>query len=1183
MNEPRAERYRFIRELGRGAMGSVRLVHDCVRGHAVAQKHLAAGHAAATLHFKREFRVLSRLSHPNLVRVHELGDDADGLYFVMEHVDGQPIDAFCRERGVYPSLTHVLPQIVDALVFIHAHGVVHRDLKPSNVLVTKNGVVKLLDFGVLGDFAGQRIADERIVVGTPGYMAPEQVRGDPPQTASDLYALGCLLFEILAGRPVFEGSRSTVLSAHLSEEPPALGQLVPAVPPLYAAICRELLQKDPAARPRAEALTERLLQPLGARIATRAKPPRVLGDLVGRDELFASLLAKLCSPDAARILAVVGPSGIGKTVLVESLTRELERDGRLVLRAQVRPSERVAYNALDGAVDDLAHALGRRNGHDGGVRSGAEIARRVFPVLAATGFPTNERTKETVRFRLFGARREYSRADMFGAVHRLMLHAAEPDDRVVIAIDDFQWADQDSLALLSFLVDAAANAPTVVLSLRDDVGENPAEDWLNAQGHAARVSIPQLPPDAISRIISMTASATGHELGGADVARALDSCQGRPFLAEVAGRALATTGTPALEPLIRRESALERGLLGLLVAADAWTPGPLLAAISSASLGELDDAISVLAQDGLVRRGRQGGIDGVVDLYHDGVRRAVAQALPESVTLAHARLADHWVATGDAPPERVVRHLLGANRRSEAAHVARAAAARAEDQRAFGLAADMYDVALIEPGADVEMLLEARAQALEKVGRHLEAANTWSELGEQTTRDRKLDFAVCEAHSLIAGNEVERGLDRLDGALAEVGDPPTHTRSLHALVSVATFALGPAGRHVRRSISRRTRSDVTSAERDVRIGILLSFLDPLSGLRYLLRARDRFAAAGARPQEAECDYMFAVLALIGSRHPEVPLATRYLRRANTILGTGARSADALAMAEYVLGLRALRAGRWSEGRGILDRAALTFEQTGRVTERLMCASWSTMTDVYRQDAPAIRARLAWFRQNLQELGGGIISAHVELIEGYLLHLEGRFGEAWDAVTRIVKMYSGARPNVQRGGALLYRHMVDAYRDRPEAHTEFLTAMKAVSGFRFFDTMFAGPYAMIGALLEASAIRSGSSKGRRARLEWFARRIEASPPFVAGSADRARAYAERDPERALLLLERAERSATRYDRRIDVAIARFQRGVRLGGTSGHELCSAARRDVHSAGLCDRILYEDAHSAGNSRSA
>lgn len=360
----------------------------------------------------------------------------------------------------------------------------------------------------------------------------------------------------------------------------------------------------------------------------------------------------------------------------------------------------------------------------------------------------------------------------------------------------------------------------------------------------------------------------------------------------------------------------------------------------------------------------------------------------------------------------------------------------------------------------------------------------------------------------------------------------------------------------------------------MRIGILLTFLDPLSGVRYLLRARDRYAEAGARTEEAQCDYIFAAMALIGSRHAAVPLADRYVRRAEAVLGVGPRSPDAIAMAEYVAGLRALRAGRWTDGAEILNRAAQSFEKTGKVTERLMCASWSTMTDVYRQDAPAIRARLAWFRQNLQELGGGIISAHVELIEGYLLFLEGEFGASWDAVTRIVNMYSGRRPNVQRAGALLYRHMADVYRDRgPVAHREFLDAVKEVSGFRFFETMFAGPYAMIGALLEASALKRNASSAKASRLEWFAGRVDASPPLVAGAGDRARAYAESDPERAIQLLERAERTARHLDRRVDTAVAEFQRGLRLGGDTGNQLCERARSSVREGGVSERFLYED----------
>lgn len=1158
-------------------MGSVRMVHDVQRGRLVAQKRLSNLDVATGLAFKQEFRVLAGLSHENLVRVHELGQDEDGLYYLMEVVEGDPLDAYCRREGVEDVLPRILPQLLDALAFIHAHGVVHRDLKPRNVLVTRNGIVKVLDFGVMGRATPTgRDLGLASVAGSAAYMAPEQIRGERPRTASDMYALGCILFELFSGQPPFLGSRLEVLRAHLETPPSALTGRCASVPPVYAALCRELLEKDPSRRPSAEELLRRTSPVPGRPWRAPRCATRVLGKLVGREGLLADLERRLRRGQPPDVLCVAGPSGIGKSAILDCLATVFECEGWLVLRGEARPTERVAYNVLDGVVDDLARRLARDGIPSPEVQEATCALRGIFPLLAAPGSAAENGVKELVRLRLFGRPQAPARTLVVDSLHRLIVAARGVSEKAVLILDDFQWADTDSLALLSHLLESRSEVPLVIAALRDDVGDTAARAWVAARSGVESVPVPPLPDEALFAVVAAAARASGHEPSQQEIERVSPSCHGRPFLAEVKGRALASSGPVDLDDIVRYRTDLEQRLLGLLAAADGWIAGTVLSRLLARPLGDVDDSIAALQKDGLVRRGGSGDLDGVADLNHDGVRHAVVTALPELVIRAHDQLGTHYLESGSAPPERLVRHLASAGRHAEAAEHALVAARAAERQSAFGLAADMYEVATrVLQGASVR---ELRARALEKAGRHMEAARAWGELSADAAGGRRLDLTLREASALIAANRVQLGLDRLDGALEEVGDPPSHSRSPREVLTAATFALGPAGRYARRLLHPARARESARADSDVRIGVLLSFLDPMSGVRYLLRARDGYARAGEPRREALCDYIFAVLSLIGSRSPDVPLADRYVRRAEWLLARHGSEKTCDAAADFVLGLKELRRGRWTPAELALGRAAKGFEACGAVTERSMSASWAMMADVYRQDVAAMRDHLTKFRRELLELEGGIINAHVELLGGYLEYLRGDFESSWACVTRIVDWYSGSRPNVQRAGALLYRHMSDIYSERADAgRVAFDRVMREQREHRLFDSTYAGPFAMIGALLEANALRLRCPGASARRVEWFARRIDTSPPFVAGAGLRARAYAADAlgaPELALQYLEQAERQAVLHERRIDAPIARFQRGLRLGGMEGKDLCDGARRAILLAGASEALLFEDA---------
>ncbi|MFW6078844.1 MAG: serine/threonine-protein kinase, partial [Gemmatimonadota bacterium] len=210
----RVGRYRLVRRIGRGGMGAVYLAErdDGQFRKRVALKLLPLGMhtGAARRRFIAERQILARLEHPGIARLIDGGILNDGTpYLVMEYVRGRPIDAWCEERGLpLDDRIELFLQVCDAVDYAHRNLVVHRDLKPSNILVTDDGRVKLLDFGIAKVVeAGDEPGAATSLVGTPmtpNYASPEQIRGEPVTTSSDVYALGVLLYRLLVGRPPYE-------------------------------------------------------------------------------------------------------------------------------------------------------------------------------------------------------------------------------------------------------------------------------------------------------------------------------------------------------------------------------------------------------------------------------------------------------------------------------------------------------------------------------------------------------------------------------------------------------------------------------------------------------------------------------------------------------------------------------------------------------------------------------------------------------------------------------------------------------------------------------------------------------------------------------------------------------------------------------------------------------------------
>jgi tRNA A-37 threonylcarbamoyl transferase component Bud32 len=250
-------RYTIVEKIGAGGMGSVYRGRHGVFERDIALKFLApelAHDPVSRTRFLREARAANRIQHEHIIEVTDFGETDDGLVFlVMEYLDGQPLSrAIAAGRMTLTRFVPIAIQLASALARAHELDIIHRDIKPDNVYLIERDddpdFVKVLDFGIAHMKGDMRLTATGTVFGTPEYIAPEQARGAPLTPAVDLYALGCVFFEMLTGRLPFKGSTPELVVQHIRATPPKPSSLVPELPPLVDEILLRLLAKDPSAR-----------------------------------------------------------------------------------------------------------------------------------------------------------------------------------------------------------------------------------------------------------------------------------------------------------------------------------------------------------------------------------------------------------------------------------------------------------------------------------------------------------------------------------------------------------------------------------------------------------------------------------------------------------------------------------------------------------------------------------------------------------------------------------------------------------------------------------------------------------------------------------------------------------------------------------------------------------------------
>lgn len=353
------ERWRVEALLGRGGMGEVYLVEHLALGRREALKVLSPELAIDrrfVSRFRREGRAVNRLRHPNIVALYDFGKLDDGRFFLaMEYAEGDCVrDLLLRSEVLaIPNALHVLGQLAYAVHHAHTRGVIHRDLKPANLILTKSDVLKVLDFGMakivapdLGDSAP--VSAGNLVWGTPAYMSPERLGGIGDDLRSDLYAIGCIAFELLLGAPQFSGSADEVVTAHLGQTPEAPSAWRPSlgIPAELDAVILRCLAKRPEDR----------FQSAAELYAAIRKVPGYPPDATPPRRRFVPLQAAPASLEPAP--PPPGPDGNVRGALRQLAEALLDRgagDARLVTRVAYLRDHEQALARLEAAQDALEH------------------------------------------------------------------------------------------------------------------------------------------------------------------------------------------------------------------------------------------------------------------------------------------------------------------------------------------------------------------------------------------------------------------------------------------------------------------------------------------------------------------------------------------------------------------------------------------------------------------------------------------------------------------------------------------------------------------------------------------------------------------------------------------------------------------------------------------------------------
>ncbi|MCP4449172.1 MAG: protein kinase [Myxococcales bacterium] len=818
------DRFEIVSRLGAGGMGVVYEAVDHSTNSRVALKTLTLADPTSIYRFKKEFRGLSDISHPNLVALYELMAGDEQWFFTMELIRGTDLATYLGQKTcaqnematerltedrrslesgtptpapAWPSadlevLRAAMLQLAEGLHALHSYGRLHRDIKPNNVLVSEEDRVVLVDFGLSAKAAEVDSISDRMAVGTIAYMSPEQAAQGQLGPASDWYSVGCVLYELLTGRTPFVGRGDSVLVKKQEEEPEDPRALFPELPEELCDLCTALLRRDPAARPtgidilqRLGATSDEILLPLSAQGSSR-------GDIfIGRGSHLRRLFGALATVQqeaTPQCVLVHGSPGIGKTALLRRFTEQAyHADEAIVLSGRCYERELVPFKAVDTLVDALSRHLGTLSTQEVKelLPKNTNALVRLFPVLKAVrAIARGHGKRQTLDPQVARRLALTSLRDILKRLSRCQT--------VILRVDDFQWGDADSAVFLSSLL-RVSSGPSVLLLVgyrRDDVETSEALQVL-----LQRLDELAMPERVVSLPLDRLSDEEATELTRARFGRTADSendtilqrvaaeSDGSPFFVEEMMRYLRMIGDigsggldgdviSLRQTMLARFAVLsieQRKLLDVVAVAGA----PLTEEIAfrAGGLSAADGTIvSVLRAGRLVRSNRE-GIVAKLESYHDRIRELlVEQVAPQQLEEIYRALACAFELCAPAEIESIADFYSRAGDVEVAAEHAIRAADRAMAALAFKRAALYYSMALrADHSAEEAMALNLKlAEALSNAGQGEAAAGAYLEVAKVAPKSVALDQRRKAAESLMRAGHVDRAVELFKNVLASV-------------------------------------------------------------------------------------------------------------------------------------------------------------------------------------------------------------------------------------------------------------------------------------------------------------------------------------------------------------------------------------------------------------------------------
>ncbi len=772
-------RFQITKRLGYGGMGIVYEATDNLYSTRIALKTLFEPYEMGIARLKQEFRGLAGVVHPNLVGLYELFVNATECFYTMELVPGETLQNALESALDTCRIIQVFSQLALGIQAVHAAGKLHRDLKPSNVMLTPEGRVVILDFGLVSDptHIGSNLDVCKNPAGTPAYMAPEQIAGKPASVHSDWYAFGVMLYEALQGKRIVTEFSYTKTRRTRSKKIPYLpiGSTKPTGPKNLVDLCTQLLLEDPNKRPGYEEIARALRLPDSS---IGLQPPKRNGLFVGRIPEMKLLHTAYDGMRRSQtvIACVHSVSGMGKTALVERFLSDLQtKSNLLVLTGRCYEQESMPYKTCESLFDQLGrflYSLPKEKRADF-IPDRISALARIFPAL---GFLDSNKIPNTCLPRDPNEIRHWG----FEAAKQLLANIAK-DKPVVVFVDDLQWSDVDGAMLLGTLFTPPAPALMFIGAFRSD---GPASNAGLSQflhritSTSDRNNIYEF---RLDRLDAQDAHTFADSLLPAESklhARhiALES-KGNPYLITELVQHISLGDIEHTQPdldqaVSRRISTLplyERAVLYTICVHGIPIDHRML--LASQPTPNLASCLHTLCNSLLTRR--VSGPVSKITWYHDRIRESVIASLsPTQLRYRHRRLARALEGSPNPDPFMLVHHLIGAGEHRHAGSIAKTAAKQAMQSLAFDNAAELLQIALEHNPGDFEQRRDLQielGEALAHAGHCVKAAQSFTSAAHGAPREQSLELHQQAAQQWLKSGHMRAGFDELNRVLQTVG------------------------------------------------------------------------------------------------------------------------------------------------------------------------------------------------------------------------------------------------------------------------------------------------------------------------------------------------------------------------------------------------------------------------------